>query len=289
MAITLPACGGEAVDSARDTSAAAPVYAELPADTSSLWLRDGDLTSDTVILYAQGGPDRRLTFEEHGRTSLRYLPGYERFGIAYVHQAQTLVDDWYDLSRLFDLEDAEHAVDLTSEILDRAARYFKDRGKIVFVVGTSYGAFVIQHYLATREPMADRYIVLAGRLDMPPSMVDETLEGWSGEFGEDGSTYVGAIREDPTDATAADVRERVVKNLLKAAIGVPRYTADLAGMDLGKMAYFYATNDQAVGSLQAEEIEFLADHGATIVETSDGHSDVLYRFIDAVMDSSFVM
>ncbi|MFT5144114.1 MAG: pimeloyl-ACP methyl ester carboxylesterase [Thalassolituus oleivorans] len=252
----------------------------IPADTTALWLSDGNAASDTVLIYSQGGPADSLGFERDGRTSLRYLPGYDRYAVAYVHQAQTLNPSMYTPREDFPLDEASRAVRATSEILHRAIRYHKDRGKTVFVAGTSYGAFVIQHYLATNPSEADRYLILAGRIDMSRPMVDETLEGWAGGFQEDGTTYVHADRLEA--ATDQENWNRLVKNRLKAAIGL-HFSEELAGVDLSNVVYYYATNDEAVGSLTRSEVEFLEAGGATVHETSDGHSQVLYRFIDAVM------
>ena len=258
-------------------------FAELsPTDTTALWISDSTAESDTVLIYSQGGPTDSLGFERDGRTSLRYLPGYERYAVKYVHQAQTINPEMYTPREDFTVAEAARAVRATSEMLHRAIRYHKDRGKTVFVAGTSYGAFVIQHYLATHPSDADGYIVLAGRLDMSQPMVDETLDGWAGSFAEDGTTYVSAERSEGTTASVQENWNRLVKNRLKAAIGL-RFSEELAAVDLSNVVYFYATNDRAVGALTPSEIDFLEARGATVFATSDGHGEVIYRFIDAVM------
>ena len=72
--------------------------------------------------------------------------------------------------------------------------------------------------------------------------------------------------------------------MLKWAYGQPRYSKPLAGKDLSNVIFFYATNDQNVGRLSEEEIEFLKSKNVTLFSASDGHSDTFYRFIDAVAD-----
>ena len=57
---------------------------------------------------------------------------------------------------------------MSVEILHRTIEHFKAQGKRVVVVGHSYGAFLITRYLAIEGPdAADRYLIMAGRLDMP--------------------------------------------------------------------------------------------------------------------------
>lgn len=255
----------------------------VPADTTALWVADGASSADTVIVYCQGGPTDSLGIVRDGRTSLRYLPGYERYAIAYVHQAQTLDPSLYvprdDLSRA----DARALVDATSEMLHRTIRYHVDRGRTVFAIGTSYGAYVILHHLARQGPEAAGYVLLAPRVDTDSSMEAETWDGVAGSYAEDGRMYVPADRSELEGATRERRWERLLENRLKAAIGL-RYSDLLAEVDLSRVRVFYATNDQAVGALTEAEVGFLESRGATVTATQDGHREVLYRFIDAVME-----
>ncbi len=97
-----------------------------------------------MIIFCQGGPSRVLTFEAKGRTSLRYIPKYKEYKIAYLHQAQTFNKDIFNYKKNFTAEMAEREVVNTSEMLYRAIKYFKDKGKKVIVIGNSYGAMSLQ-------------------------------------------------------------------------------------------------------------------------------------------------
>ena len=69
-------------------------------------------------------------------------------------------------------------VDVSVEILHRTIAHFKAQGKQVVVVGHSYGAFLTTRYLWRKGAgAADRYLIMAGRLDMPRVVVDGVLEG----------------------------------------------------------------------------------------------------------------
>ena len=63
-------------------------------------------------------------------------------------------------------------------------------------------------------------------------------------------------------------------------MGAPRYTHLLRGRDLSNVAYFYAENDQQVGALQAEEVQFLETHQAKVFKDDRGHTKTWQRFID---------
>jgi pimeloyl-ACP methyl ester carboxylesterase len=252
-----------------------------------LWAEDGNQESDTVLLICQGGPSKNLTFIEKGRTSYRYIPNYANYHIAYLHQAQTLNKKLFEYNGEYTFEMAAKEVDNTSEILYRALHYFKTKGKTTLVIGTSYGAYIIPHYLSTRPSLANKYIIVAGRLDDNKQMLEQHLKGFNGEFKEDGVTYVPADENaDFSDYSESEIKEYRVKQLLKAAIGKPRYTQELADKDLSNVIYFYATNDQHVGRLTESEIAFLTSKKAKLVETNSGHSETLYRFIDQLMDGS---
>ena len=256
---------------------------ELPKETTKLWLTDGNTQSDTVIIFCQGGPDKSLAFEEHGKSSLRYLPKYKEYQIAYLHQAQTFNTEMFNYQGDFTSEMAEKEVANTSEILFRAIKYFKNKKKKVIVIGNSYGAYVVTNYLATKPSLADKYIIVAGRIDDGVEAVRQHQKGLTGGYDETGKTFIFSDT-DPTKLEESARRKYRVKQLLKWAVGNPRYSKLLADKDLSNVTYFYAANDQNVGQLTKRELEFLKFKNVAVYLTSDGHSDTFYRFIDAVSD-----
>lgn len=259
----------------------------IPKDTTQLWAEDGNIKSDTVLIICQGGPSKNLTFLENGRTSYRYIPNYSNYHIVYLHQAQTLNKEIFNYKGEFTYEMAEKEVDNTSEMLYRTLDFFKAKGKTTIVIGTSYGAYIIPNYLSTRPSLADKYVIIAGRIDDNGEMLEQHLKGFNGEFEEDGTTYVlENENSDLSEYPESEIKEYRVKQLLKGAIGKPRYSQELADKDLSNVICFYATNDQNVGRLTESEIKFLKSKKVNIFETNTGHSETLYRFIDKLMDGS---
>ncbi|PCE64076.1 hypothetical protein [Sediminicola luteus] len=257
----------------------------FPNDTTALWVTDGQKESDTVLIICQGGPSDSLGIIAKGKTPYRYIPNYNSYNIAYLHQAQT-----YDpaiFSKDFTLREAEKAIEHTAEKLHRATVYFKNRDKTVVVIGNSFGAYIIPKTLTDFPALADRYVVLAGRLTDPDPIVKQHVKGYNGEYLEDGLTYVPEDEHaDLSEYSASEIQAYRAKQLLKAAIGQVDYTQTLSDKDLSKWTYFYATNDTHVGRLTEAEIAFLESHGARVYPTSDGHYEVLYRFIDRLDDGS---
>ncbi|MCB0632782.1 MAG: hypothetical protein R2824_25010 [Saprospiraceae bacterium] len=281
-AFVLHCCSSKESTSIGSQTAVGYERTQLPYDTTQLWITPDSLIRELVIIDCPGGPDSILEFQSRDQQRYRYLPDYSRFSIVSLYQAQSFNSSLYQYARVFTPEDAAYEVAITSEMLHRAIAYFKSRGKKVYVVGSSYGAFVIQHYLANYESEADLYVVLSGRLDMDQPMVEENLQGNSGRFREDGRTYVPD--EDPIAITDRDqdTREDLVCNRLKAAIGQARYTDLLAQKNLSNVIYIYAPNDEQVGSLREEEIAFLRQKGALVFADDRGHGKTWQRLIDEV-------
>ena len=157
-----------------------------------------------------------------------------------------------------------------------------ERNKTVIVFGHSYGAFIIPHYLATRPSLADKYFISAGRIDVPGEINDYFFKGINKGFLEDGMTIEPSDEEDGPSSIRGERYHKIyrVKQLLKGAIGEPRYSEQLKNVDLSNVVYYYATNDTRVGALTPSEIEFLKSKNVQLKATYDGHYEVMYKIID---------
>ncbi|MEM9822407.1 MAG: hypothetical protein AAF985_15100 [Bacteroidota bacterium] len=254
----------------------------FPEDTTQLWMGEGDPSSDTVLLINEGGPKVHLDFEYNGKTPWSYLPNFFNYYRAHVHQIGTYNKEIFNFKKTFTRAMAELEVDNNSEILYRAFRYFKERGKTVIVIGHSFGAFTIPHCMMTRPLKADGYLITGGRIDDHLERSSYFLKGYNSRFEEDGITF---FPPDTTRAPNPNRGERYfkmyrVKQLLKGVMGQPRYSEVLADHDLSKMIYFYAKEDRNVGRLTPAEIDFLRSKGATVVATEGGHYDIWKRAVD---------
>lgn len=256
----------------------------FPKDSTKLWFGEGDPESDTVLIFCDGGPGTMISYDTDGKTQWRYIPNFNNYYRAFVHQSQTYNREVFNFKEEFSVADAKIEVDNTSEILYRAIKYFKDRKKRVVVIGHSYGAFIMAHYLATRPSLADQYMFSGGRLDVQPIIEEYHLKGMNGRFDEDGITYIPPKADSEEKIRYSQERYwRIfrVKQLLKGVIGEYRYTKELANKDLSNVTYFYASNDQNVGRMTQEEVDFLKSKNVTVFETHDGHYEIWKRIIDA--------
>ena len=163
---------------------------------------------------------------------------------------------------------------MSVEILHRTIAHFKAQGKQVVVVGHSYGAFLTTRYLWRKgAAAADRYLIMAGRLDMPRVVVDGVLDG---EF------YYFPNAVDPVPVPLLPIeflpptteRERLLELRIMGATGHDRYTQRLAGTDLSRVLYVYGSEDMIVGRLTADEVSFLTSRGSRVIAVPGGHTSM---------------
>ena len=258
----------------------------LPEDATLLYetVPGGDPDADTVWLFSQGGPATALDSSD-----LTEFPGHGTRLLVNVHQVQTLNPGLIDDARLDSVARVQAEMDVSVEILDRVIRHFKAQGKRVVVLSHSFGSFIVPRYLALKGPGgADRYVIMAGRLDIERTMYENRLSklhdastvAW---FYEGGTTLTrfdqgaGPIDPDPDAPPVEGMLPRSVRMqaVFQGALGQHRYTRLLAGTDLSKVIYAYGTTDQAVGRLTGAEVAFLESRGAAVLAVEGGHGSML--------------
>ena len=260
----------------------------LPDDVTLLYETvpggDTDTDADTVWLFSQGGPATALDSSD-----LTEFPGHGKRILVNVHQVQTLNPGLIDDARLDSVARVQAEMDVSVEILDRVIRHFKAQGKRVVVLSHSFGSFIVPRYLALKGPgAADRYVIMAGRLDIEREMYENRLSklhdastvAW---FYEGGTTLTrfdqaaAPIDPDPNAPPPESVLPWSVRMqaVFQGALGKHRYTRLLAGTDLSKVIYAYGTTDEAVGRLTGAEVAFLESRGAKVLAVEGGHGSML--------------
>ena len=241
---------------------------KLPSDVTNLFRASGG-PSDTILVFVQGGPLNRLT-----NATDPPMNGFEHFGayadsrIAMVHQLQTLEPNLLERpGETLDKETIGDELNLSVVMLRRTVCHFKEQNKRVVVMGHSFGAFLVVRHLAKYGPdLADAYVIMAGRLDMPTEVVEGFFAGITYEL-KNGLTPTVVPDDDNASISA---RERML-----AVGGWDRYTKRLADTDLSKVIYVYGASDRIVGRLSEREVEFLQTqraHVIAIVSSATGGS-----------------
>ncbi|MBT3187571.1 MAG: hypothetical protein HN335_01100 [Anaerolineae bacterium] len=233
----------------------------------------GNPDSDVVIIYVQGGPVPTLDTQEFAGTfaAVNQADVY----LVDVHQTQTLAPHHFtkreisfDEAKVFDTESTQILADVVS--------HFKNAGKQVYVVGVSFGAFLVQNLLAAQGNVADGYLIVVGRLDMPAEVWQPFSEGRMVGF-------VDGVTIKPVSADEAGMgggSEFVDGNMAKLAAGLghKRYTELLANIDLSNVIYIYGKTDEQVGRLLEAEMTFLESKGTTVLVGEGDHSGTIDSF-----------
>ena len=258
----------------------------LPADVDKLFEVHPEAASpdaDTVWIFAQGGPSHDISNDV--LLLFLQLPDHEEIHLVQAHQTLTLNHRLAARHARLSLEELQAEVDVSVELLRRLVDHFRSQGKRVVVVGYSYGSWLVARYLAQHGPGgADRYVLMAARLDMPREFVDGALR--------EGMLYHFPNATDPAPSgRSPTTSEEWIELRMAGATFHERYTRRLAGTDLGKAIYAYATADTVVGRLSENELRFLEESGATVIAgeganhvTLAFNQDVLARIRDALAE-----
>lgn len=241
----------------------------LPSDISKLYEFQGDETSDTVWIYVQGGPvtDREYAFEETYQDGSDLYPFFKDDFRVYPYQAQHL-DKTIAPSALFDFKAAKKEAAKSSEVVKRIVEHFNAKNKVVYLVGHSYGSFIVNDVLARYGSIARKTISLNGRLEMD----DVVWQGFS--KGEEWLFEDTGINPTLNTSASDDIEEQNMRKLA-AGLGYNRYTSKYANVDLSDAIFFTAGDDKYVGDFTQNTIDFLQANAEQLYVIPDiGHGDV---------------
>ncbi|MEM6722400.1 MAG: hypothetical protein AAF598_00105 [Bacteroidota bacterium] len=248
------------------------VPTRLPADTTQLFIGDGDLALDTVFVIGEGGPKSSLDFEAKGRVYWEYMNRQSNYYFAVVHQASSLNPSIFT-GRNFGESEALYEAKIATEILHRTISYFKTRGKYVIVTGHSYSAFLIPKYIADHGNDADRYLLTGGRLDADSMQTALQYRGINSGFDEAGKQLIVPAADEQLNPYRRARYQQIRRNKewLKYATGHRKSTEELKGTDLSNLTSYFGLYDENVGQLTPQEIQFLEAHGATVKAVESDH------------------
>ena len=192
--------------------------------------------------------------------------------VVNVHQSQTIDSEKFSERKLTFEEAKAYDTESVKILADVVDEFLRDN-KRVYVVGFSYGAWMVQDLLATQGSVADGYLIVAGRLDMPEAIWMSFSQSGGGYF-KDG---IEPIIEEATeiDESKLGTEDIIEFNLPKIAAGLghKRYTQLLQDVDLSKVIYVYGQRDIPVGRLSDAEVNFLESKSVQVVATEGGHMD----------------
>ena len=255
------------------TMTPSPVETPRTATPEAAWpVRDtyhsfGNANSDVVVVLSQGGPLPVLVREVEILEVLSPL-NLERVHLVNVHQAQT-IDPAAFMAADITFDEAKAADVISAAMLATLVDHFQAQGKMVYVVGISFGAFMVQELLATQGNVAEGYLIANGRSTCRLRYGRCSPRPHSRFRGRrrDRGTVTG--RNGPDVETVA-----VERNMARLASGLGhyRYSERLARVDMTNVVYVSGTFDLQVGRLSDAEIVFLVERGADVVQYDGGHA-----------------
>jgi len=254
------------------------VFTKIPDDITKLFSAKGNKNADMVIIYEQGGPDLELDdqyFELNSVFRTDYIDLFKDYYRVYMHQALTF-NNSICTNKLFKKEQADLENKVSVEMLDRVIKDFKSKGKKVFVMGHSFGGFLITKYIAEKgNTSADKFLIMAARLEMQSEVPDNFLQGNPYYF-LNGTT---PKEEDRTDVLE-DYNERKLSCLPSfsffSAIGGERFSSKIKTQDLSNVIYVFAKDDSQTGGLLDVEKTFLNDRMANVIEINKGGHGAMF-------------
>ncbi len=239
-----------------------------PVDNNNNGPADNSNGREKVILLAQGGPSYESFSQKVVDGVFQCVdPAILKIN---VDQVQTLkANENKFKTQTFTFEQITKEVQKTTDLLADEVKKQKDAGKKVYVVGLSYGAWVVQSLLSKYGKTADGYIVSVGRLDMEK-------KGW--ETGSKGTWF--SINLDNTvkvkqDQTSSDDPKSNIPKIA-AALMQYRYTELLKNIDFSNIVYVYGKNDETSGPMTTAEINFLKNKKATLIAGDGDHMTTMF-------------
>ena len=252
------------------TAAASPssdASAGAPRTVEDLYVAVGNPDADAVLVNTQGGPVPFLFSREEIPEAFGLLD-LDRVYLASVHQSQT-IDPAPFTDADITFEEAQAADAASVAMLAAVVDHFLARGKTVYVVGISFGAFMVQELLATQGNVAEGYLVMVGRIDMPEAVWTEFAEGRTVGFA-DGVDVIEVTSGEAGMGGEGPVADRNMARLA-AGLGHHRYSERLAAIDMANVVYVSGDLDEQVGRLSDAEAAFLTGRGADVIRYDGGH------------------
>ena len=227
------------------------------SDISSISEEYGNIESNNVIVFLQGGPEYTLG------SITNLIEGSETQSELWVnvHQVQTRDPNLFETNEI-SFDEAKEYAKVNAENVDKVITHFKNQGKTVYLVSVSYGSFIAADYIARfGVNNIEKAMLIAGRLDLDDALWTNFSQGDEGIFEYDSNGNASLVLE---SAIGAGERN---KNKLAAALGYKRYTELWSNLPmLSKIGFVWGTRDERTGRLTQVEKDFLLSKNAQILQ-----------------------
>jgi len=254
---------------------------KIPPSVAKNFEYKGKLDSNVVLIFNQGGPTFELNTEQFPYEPLLGAPidDLKNALVVYMHQYQTKHQDVF-VSRDITFNEAKEYDEQTTKMLAETVDYFHKTGKKVYLIGFSFGTFVVQNYLAQYDTSKISGVILGvGRLNMPEEFWQAFSQGKE-LFYKNG---IEIIQDQEKESHSSDPYSQKNSLILAGALGAKNYLELLKTVDLPKTIYIYGENDSYVGRLTSNEVDFLKSKGVAVAKSEGGHEEAINQFIQQAL------
>jgi len=250
----------------------------LSSDIMALGNFFGNVSSSVVLINVQDGPSTALMTTEL-KELLTLTERDNDFFIFNMHQQQTKAPE--KLATPMTLASAQDMNQASIDNLTTVIQHFKVQDKKVYLLGIGYGAYLIQELIVQEgNDVADSYLLMAGRLDMPAIIAQSFSEGNTGGFINGKTPFTG------TPSTSTEVEKN--QNKLLGSLANNRYTVALAKYNnLTNVTYCFGTADESFGQLTQNEKALLLTRQANVLEWDGGHMETVENLLDMGFSTAF--
>jgi membrane protease YdiL (CAAX protease family) len=257
-------------------------FKDIPKSLKNKWAIYGNPQANRVYIYAQGGP---LTTLSKGEAIFAFKDvakiNFDDTLLVSVHQYQTLRTKYFKENKITFEEAKEYDIKSVKDLAE-TIQYFKSKGKEVYVVGVSFGAFVVNGLLADYSMIADKYFVIVGRLKMQKEVWKEFSQGgyYGYKYDNNGNFEIFKSSSEQAGMGSGDSASIEDRNMAKlaAGLGYRNYIKLFQNKDLSNVVYVYGSKDEQVGVLLEDEISFLKQKNVRVVKVNADHTRTSTKF-----------
>jgi hypothetical protein len=249
---------------------------ELPKLDSNLYLSAGNASSETVLIYLQGGPDTLLSVHHPYLNTL--VKGDKAIRVVFPHQVTTLHPELLTTHPVMTATQSQNENTLNVDILERVLKRMRSKHRRVVLAGHSYGASIVLEYLRTRTNFADTIIVMGLDLNEDIDSWDSLKPGQYIRWKRGTTPVIKPVFGWVPDSLPIKARFNTVADNLTQLV-LPNmqnnYLQQIPESVFPRMTAIFASFDEANGRKSEQEIDVLHEKGARVIQVEGDHHSML--------------
>lgn len=251
----------------------------IPDKAEQLFESNSNWSSDTALIYVQGGPDFKI---RKGREdALSYMEGSDSVLKIYPYNAPMINKSVFSPKQRLTKKESRFEFDKSVEILARVISHLKEQKKTIFLIGHSYGVTVISEYLSKENAPVEKVFLLGNRLNKAheQELYDTLANGEIIRWEKGINPIVVTSHPLPDQFPQIDQFRIMATNKINMEYSsYERNKTDIIRPEYyNKIVLIYSDEDYAVGKVQEDEKQFLDSVGIEYYEIDKDHSGLISK------------